>query len=72
MTEQEYHQQSSCYTTFKVSLTKDQQKSLTKFLPKGYSFQPFKSTRSLDEESLLSEPKMTKSNTPNIQKKQAV
>lgn len=36
------------YNTFKVSLTRDQQKALSSILPQAYSFQPYKATRSLD------------------------
>lgn len=45
---------SSYFTIFKVSLARDQQKALSLLLPHGYSFQPYKTTRSLDEESLKS------------------
>jgi hypothetical protein len=47
---------SSYFNIFRISLTKEQQNALTDLLPRGYSFQPYKCTRSLDEESLRSEP----------------
>jgi hypothetical protein len=52
---------SAYFNTFKVSLTREQQKALAMLLPQSCSFQPFKATRSLDEESLKSEPKHQKS-----------
>lgn len=36
------------FNTYKVSLTREQQKALTILLPQNFSFQPFKITRSLD------------------------
>jgi hypothetical protein len=51
---------SAYFNTFKVSLTRDQQRTLHTLLPKTYSFQPYKSTRSLDEESLEVKPLKSK------------
>jgi hypothetical protein len=60
---------SAYFNTFKVSLTREQQKALAMLLPQSCSFQPFKATRSLDEESLKSEPKHQKSKEITIQKR---
>lgn len=54
------------FNTYKLSLTREQQKALAILLPQNYSFQPFKITRSLDEESLKSEPKPHKSTFNSI------
>jgi hypothetical protein len=39
----------SFFNIFRVSLTREQQTVLTNLLPRAYSFQPYKCTRSLDE-----------------------
>lgn len=63
---------SAFFNIFRVSLTREQQTALTTLLPRAYSFQPYKCTRSLDEESLRSEPlKPTKSTPPLTQKRRS-
>ncbi len=39
---------SAFFNTYKVSLTREQQKALAMLLPASHSFQPFKLTRSID------------------------
>jgi len=47
--------QSAFYNTFKISLTRGQQDALADMLPKRYSLHLYKSTRSIDDESMPSE-----------------
>lgn len=54
------------FNIFRVSLTRDQQTALGTLLPRGFSFQPYKSTRSVDEESLRSEPLKASKSTPIV------
>lgn len=70
MAENENGPPSSYFNIFRVSLTRDQTLALTSLLPRAYSFQPYKCTRSLDEESLRSEPvKPAKSTPPLMQRR---